>query len=398
MQNPSQPVDQALSDPAASQTVESPQLQVSVVIPCLDEAASIEACVREARKAIQAGGYAGEVIVVDNGSTDGSAELAAGAGAHVVYEARRGYGNAYLAGLAAARGEYIVMIDADLTYDVHELPRFVEELERGGDLVLGDRMERIQPGAMPWLHRYLGNPVLTGLLNRLYDAGVNDAHCGMRGLRREILPRLDLRTSGMELASEMVIRAARAGVDIRQFPIEYRPRRGESKLSTWQDGWRHLRFLLVHSPTHLFLIPGAIMLALGALVMISVLAEISVFGRQWDIHAEIGGALLLIMGTQVIALGLCAHAYGIYFMGEKDTWFQRMRDRYRLEHGLLLSGVIILAGLVLGGVLIGTWIDRGFGQLSEQRIAVLAATLITVGVQILFTSFLLSILGLRRPR
>jgi glycosyltransferase involved in cell wall biosynthesis len=398
MHNPTQPADQGLSALAVHETAEIFDLQVSVVIPCLNEAPSIETCVKEARKALEAGGYVGEVIVVDNGSTDESAELAAAAGAHVVHEARRGYGNAYLAGLAAARGEYIVMIDADLTYDIHELPRFVDELAQGGDLVLGDRMERIQPGAMPWLHRYVGNPMLTGLVNRLYDAGVNDAHCGMRALRREILPQLDLRTSGMELASEMVIRAVKVGMEIRQLPIEYRPRQGESKLSTWRDGWRHLRFLLVHSPTHLFLIPGAVMLALGVVVIISVITEISVLGRQWDIHAEIGGALLLIVGTQVIALGLCAHAYGIYFMGEKDTRFQRMRDRYRLEHGLLLSGVIILIGLILGGILIATWINRGFGELSEQRTAVVAAALITVGVQILFTSFLLSILGLRRPR
>jgi glycosyltransferase involved in cell wall biosynthesis len=398
MHDPTKQADQGLSGVAAHDSAEATRVQVSVVIPCLNEAESIESCVRESQRALEAGGYEGEVIVVDNGSTDESASLADAAGAHVVHEARRGYGNAYLAGLAAARGDCIVMIDADLTYDIHELPRFVHELEQGGDLVLGDRMEGIQPGAMPWLHRYVGNPVLTGLLNRLYEADVNDAHCGMRALRREILPELDLRTSGMELASEMVIRAAKVGLEIRQFPIEYRPRQGESKLSTWRDGWRHLRFLLVHSPTHLFLIPGAVMLALGALVMISVLAQISVFGRQWDIHAEIGGALLLIVGTQVVALGLCAHAYGIYFMGEKDSWFQRMRDRYRLEHGLLLGGVITLAGLVLGGVLIGTWIDRGFGELSEQRIAVLAAALFTVGIQVVFTSFLLSILGLRRPR
>jgi glycosyltransferase involved in cell wall biosynthesis len=382
----------------SEQLAETAQVQVSVVIPCLNEAESIETCVTESLRALEAGGYDGEVIVVDNDSTDDSAELAAAAGAHVVHEARRGYGNAYLAGLNAARGEYIVMIDADLTYDIHELPRFVSELEEGGDMVLGDRMPGIQPGAMPWLHRYVGNPVLTGLLNRFYGTGVNDAHCGMRALRRETLPQLDLRSSGMELASEMVIRAAKEGLDIRQFPISYRPRLGESKLSTWRDGWRHLRFLLVHSPNYLFLVPGALMLALGSLVTISVLTQISVFGRQWDIHAMIGGSLLLIVGTQVIALGLCAHAYGVYFMGEKDTWFQRMRDRYRLEHGLLLGGTVIAAGVVLGGVLLGIWIDRGFGELSEQRIAVLAATLITVGVQIFFTAFLLSIIGLRRPR
>jgi glycosyltransferase involved in cell wall biosynthesis len=371
--------------------------EVSVVIPCLNEAKSIETCVSASLEAIEDGGYEGEVVVVDNGSTDGSGDLARAAGARVVEEPRRGYGNAYLAGLAAARGEYIVMLDADMTYDAGELPRFVEELRDGGELVLGDRMEQIHPGAMPWLHRRVGNPVLTRLLNTLYDADVKDAHCGMRALRREVLPKLDLRTSGMELASEMVIRAAKQGLDIRQFPIEYHPRQGESKLSTWSDGWRHLRFLLVHSPTHLFLIPGATMSALGILVIAAVLADVSLLGRQWDIHAMIGGSLMVITGAQVIALGLCAHAYGVYFMGERDAWFDRMRARFRLEHGLLLGGLITFAGLILFGVIVDTWIDRGLGSLSEERIAVLAVTLITVGVQIFFTSFLLSILGLRRP-
>ena len=380
----------------APRPAESSTLEISFVIPCLNEAESIEACVTAARKALADGDHDGEIVVVDNGSTDGSGELAAKAGARVVLEPRRGYGSAYLAGLAAARGRYIVMLDADMTYDAGELPRFVRSLEGGADMVLGDRMKRIQPGAMPWLHRHVGNPVLTGLLNRLFGTKVNDAHCGMRAIRREVLPQLELRTTGMELASEMVIRAAKAGLDIRQFPIAYRPRSGESKLSTWSDGWRHLRFLLVHSPKHLFLIPGAAMAALGTLIMIGVLAHVSAFGHQWDIHALIGGALLLILGTQVVALGLCALAYGVYYLNEQDAWFARMRARYRLEHGLLLGGGIAAAGFILGGVMVGIWIDRGFGSLAEQRLAVLGATLITVGAEIFFTSFLLSILGLRR--
>ena len=383
---------------AAKPDAEAPTVEVSVVIPCLNEAESIEACVRAAHEALARGDYRGEVVVVDNGSTDGSGALAAAAGARVVREPRRGYGNAYLAGLAAATGEYIVMLDADLTYDVAELPRFVEALTDGADLVLGDRMEGIQSGAMPWLHRYVGNPLLTGMLNRLFGTDVKDAHCGMRALRRDVIPKLALRTGGMEFASEMVIRAAKMDLNISQFPIEYRARQGESKLSTFRDGWRHLRFLLVHSPTYLFLVPGAIMAGLGALLMITVLSQLSLFGRQWDIHAMIGGALLMIVGTQVLALGLCAQAYGVYFMAEQDRRFDRMRSRFRLEHGLLLGGAVLVAGLILGVVLVVIWVQRGFGQLSEARIAILAATLVTVGVQVIFTSFLLSILGLRRPQ
>jgi glycosyltransferase involved in cell wall biosynthesis len=366
------------------------------VIPCLNEAENIESCVRLAREVMAEHGIHGEVVVVDNASTDGSGALADAAGARVVSEQRRGYGSAYLAGFAAARGEYIVMADADLTYDFREIPRFVSELEAGGELVMGDRMDNIQPGAMPWLHRYVGNPILTGILNLFFRTGVKDAHCGMRAVRRDVLPRLDLRTTGMEFASEMVIRAAKEKLDIREFPIEYHPRGGDSKLSSFRDGWRHLRFLLVHSPTHLFVIPGLVLAAVGALASLTVLAHIDLLGRQWDIHAMITGALLMIVGTQVLALGLCAHAYGTYFMGDRDPWFDRMRARFRLEHGLLLGGGIGFAGFAVAGLIVGKWINQGLGALSETRLAILAATLMIVGIQIFFSSFLLSILGLRR--
>jgi glycosyltransferase involved in cell wall biosynthesis len=371
---------------------------VSVVIPCLNEAGTIEECVRRAREALDSHEIVGEVIVVDNGSDDGSGAIAAAAGAHVVLERERGYGSAYMTGLAAARGQYVVMADADLTYDFGEIPRFVAELEAGADVVIGNRMDNIHPGAMPWHHRYIGNPLLSGFLNLLFRTGVDDAHCGMRALRSEVLPRLDLRTTGMEFASEMVIRAAKEKLVIRQFPIEYHPRGGESKLSSFRDGWRHLRFLLVHSPNHLFILPGAVMAVLGWIVELIVVSSLPIFGRQWDVHALIAGALLAIVGTQVVALGICAHAYGTYFMGEKDRWFDRMRARFRLEHGLLLGGGITFVGFIIGAVIVIDWINHGFGPLSEERLAVLAATLIIVGIQIFFSSFLLSILGLRRRR
>ncbi|MGH2847008.1 MAG: glycosyltransferase family 2 protein [Thermoleophilaceae bacterium] len=378
---------------------ESPSaVKVSVVIPCLNEAGSIERCVERARHALDGQGWRGEVIVADNGSEDGSADLAKAAGALVVHEPRRGYGSAYLAGFAAATGDYIVMADADLTYDFGDIPRFVEELDGGADLVMGDRMRGIQPGAMPWLHRYVGNPALTGILNLFFRTGVRDAHCGMRAVRREALPRLDLRTTGMEFASEMVIRAGKAGLAISEVPIHYHPREGDSKLSSFRDGWRHLRFLLVHSPNWLFIVPGAVLAAFGVIVSLTVLLEIQVLGREWDLHAMVAGALLMIVGTQVLALGLCAHAYGTYFMGEQDPWFDRMRARFKLEHGLLIGGVIIASGLVMAAIILGTWVERGFGELSEERLAVLAATLLIVGLQIFFSSFLISILGLRRRR
>ena len=369
---------------------------VSVVIPCLNEAENIEVCVTAALGALKDGAIDGEVLVVDNASEDDSAALAAAAGATVVSEPRRGYGSAYLAGFAAAKGKYIVMADADLTYDFNEIPRFVAELNGGAELVMGDRMGNIQPGAMPWLHRYVGNPLLSGLLNFFFRTGVKDAHCGMRALRRDVLARLDLRTTGMEFASEMVIRASKEHLRIAEFPIEYHPRGGESKLSSFRDGWRHLRFLLVHSPNHLFIVPGALLAGLGTIIVVAVGAGVDFFGRAWGVHALIGGALLMIVGTQVLALGLCAHAYGTYFMGEQDPWFDRMRARFRLEHGLLMGGAFMLIGVVMGGLILATWIAHGFGSLADEHLAVIAASVLIVGIQIFFSAFLLSILGLRR--
>jgi hypothetical protein len=313
-----------------------------------------------------------------------------------VHEPRRGYGSAYLAGFAAARGDYVVMLDADMTYPFEEIGHFVEELRDGAQLVMGDRMDNIQPGAMHWVNRYIGNPLLSGTLNLFFRTGIRDAHCGMRGFRRDVLPTLDLRTTGMEFASEMVIRASKERLDIRELPISYAPRGGQTKLSRFRDGWRHLRFLLVHSPTHLFIVPGAVMLLIGVLIAAISLGQLPIFGREWNLHTLIGGVLMSVVGVQVVALGLCAHAYGTYFMGEKDPWFDRMRARYRLEHGLMLGAAILLAGIVAGAVIVGIWIDRGFGALSEERLAATAAALVIIGLQIFFSSFLLSILGLRR--
>jgi glycosyltransferase involved in cell wall biosynthesis len=372
-------------------------LDVSVVIPCLNEAETIALCVRKAKAAIERSGLAGEVIVVDNGSTDGSPQLAAEEGAQVLREPRRGYGNAYLAGLAAARGRYIVMGDGDDTYNFDEVDRFVEALEGGADLVMGSRLKgRIHKGAMPALHRYVGNPVLTRVLNRFYGSGVSDAHCGMRALRRDTLESLDLRMPGMEFASEMVIRASKAGLRIEEIPIEYHVRRGESKLHSFRDGWRHLRFLLVHSPTHLFLVPGVALFAAGLLAMVAILADFNLLGRQWDLHSMIAAAMISIAGVQVVSLGLVARTYGVHHLGERDRLFERFDGRLRLEHGLVAGTLTLLAGFIVWTAVLIRWVDRGFGELSEEKLAVLSLTLIVVGLQIVFTSFLLSIVGLRR--
>ena len=388
---------QQTQSPAPAASIPDDEIVVSVVIPCLNEEANIERCVRSALAALEESGIPGEVVVADNASEDRSAELAHEAGARVVHEPRRGYGSAYLAGFGAARGKHIVMADADLTYDFDEIPRFVQELDNGAQVVIGNRMRSIKPGAMPLLSR-LGNPLLSGFLNMLHRTSVRDAHCGMRALRRDVLSVLKLRTVGMEFASEMVIRATREHLDVREIPIELHPRVGRSKLEPFRDGWRHLRVILVYNPTFLFLLPGAVMLLLGSLITLLVFVQVPVFGRNLYIHSLIVGCLLILIGVQAIGTGLAARTFGIYFISERDRLFQRVRGRLRLEHGLLFAVVFALAGLALLAIVIARWISHGFGTLAEQRLAILAATVVAVGAQIFFTSFLISIIGLRRRR
>ena len=370
---------------------------VSVVIPCYNEAQSIEACVRSALDVLEREEIAGEVIVADNDSDDGSGELAEAAGATVVHEARRGYGSAYLAGFAAARGTYIITADADQTYDFAEIPRFVAQLDDGADMVIGNRMNNIGDGAMPWANRYIGNPILSGFLNLLYRSGIHDAHCGMRALRRDTLPRLRLRSTGMEFASEMVVRAVKEDLRVAEFDISYQPREGESKLSPFRDAWRHLKLLLVNSPTALFMVPGAVMLALGLIGMTLSGFDVPVFGREFQLHAMIGFALLTIVGAQVVALAVSARAFAVYVLGEREDRMLGWGLRHlRLERALLLGGLVLLAGLIIGGVVVATWIDRGFGQLNEEKLLVFASVLVIVGVQAVFSAFFLSIIGLAR--
>ncbi len=385
----------------ASMKAQIRDVEVSVVIPCLNEAETIQTCISKALRSFEKMGIEGEVVVADNGSSDGSQALAEEAGARVIHESRKGYGSAYLAGFAAARGDYIVMGDGDDTYDFEEVGRFVEPLQNGADMVMGTRMKgKIHKGAMPWLHRWVGNPVLTGILNLFFRTGISDAHCGMRGLRKEALDRLDLRTTGMEFASEMVIRASKENLNIVEIPIELHPRGGgEAKLNTWSDGWRHLRFLLVHSPTYLFAVPGLVMIVVGLLAIgVLGLGGVELFGRRWDIHVTIAASMLTIIGSQLLHLSLGARAYGVYFMGEDDPLFVRLRGKVRLEHGLMLGSAIFFVGLVIGLVIVVQWINRGFGALGEEQLAIFSLTLAVIGVQIIFSSFFMSILGLRKDQ
>jgi glycosyltransferase involved in cell wall biosynthesis len=373
-------------------------VEVSVVIPCLNEERAVATVVRQGWDGIERSGRSGEVVVVDNGSEDRSVELAEEAGARVVHEDRRGYGSAYLRGLAEAQGDYIVMADADGTYPLQELPAFVDKLEAGDDLVLGSRFKgQIHKGAMPWAHRWIGNPVLTFILNVFFGVRVSDAHCGMRAIRRDAVPRLDLHATGMEFASEMILKASKRKLRVGEIPIDYRPRIGESKLNTWRDGWRHLRFMLLYSSTFLFLIPGLVLLAIGLAIMLPLATgPVTVFGLTWYVHAMIAGSLATLVGAQIVQLGLFSRSYALLYLGEHDPVMERLWSRVRLEHGLLLGAALTLFGFVVLAAIFAEWASGGFRDLGRVHEAVFGMTVVALGMQTLFGSFFLSVLGLRK--
>jgi glycosyltransferase involved in cell wall biosynthesis len=378
----------------ASPAVVAASPQISVVIPCLNEEDAVGAVVDKALEGIQMAGRAGEVIVVDNGSTDASAAVAAEHGATVVSESRRGYGSAYLAGLDASRGSYIVMADADDTYPLRALPAFVEQLENGDDVVIGSRFKgTIHGDAMPFLNRFVGNPMLTGMLNVLFGVKVSDAHCGMRALRREALPVLDLHSTGMEFASEMVFKAYRRGLTVGEIPIDYYPRVGESKLNRFGDAWRHVRFMLLYSPSWLYLVPGAVLLLLGVVGMLVLAAGPNdIFGHTWQIHTMLGFVALTLIGAQVIQLGVFARTYARVRIGERDRLLEFLGRHVRLEHGLLIGGAMVFASLVGLGLVGLEWAANGFGALGREYETALLVTELGLGIQIVFGAFFLALL------
>lgn len=376
----------------------SAPIEISVVMPCLNEEQSVGQCVAAAVTGLAKAGVHGEVVVVDNGSTDASVAVATAAGARVVPERRRGYGNAYRAGFAAARGRVIVMGDSDGSYDFTQLGDLVEPLAAGrADYVLGSRFAgTILPGAMPPLHRYVGNPVLTWVLNRLFGLRSSDAHSGMRAFTADARDRMAPRCEGMELASELVIAAARAELRIAEVPIVYHPRLGSSKLHSLRDGWRHLRFMLMLAPRHLFVLPGLTMLVLGVAGQLALLpGALNLGWHALDTHFSVLFALIAILGWQVTLLGLFAHAHNAAagWAGRARwpiTWIERS---FSLERGLLAGAALFTVGLVIDLVVLTRWLENDLGPLDELRPALLAMTSMIVGAQTAFSSFLLRLIS-----
>ncbi len=371
--------------------------EISVIVPCLNEEEAVGTVVDQAGEGIERSGRRGEVIVVDNGSTDRSAEIAAARGATIVREERPGYGSAYLAGLAHARGDYLVMGDADATYPLAELAPFVERLAAGDDLVMGSRFEgTIHGQAMPWLNRHVGNPILTGMLNLFFGVKVSDAHCGMRAVRRDALPALDLHSTGMEFASEMVFKAFRRDLRVSEIPIDYYPRVGESKLHRFGDAWRHVKFMLLYSPSWLYFVPGMTLLVLGVVGAIALAAgPVTILGRTWQIHSLFLCMFAVLLGTQVVQLGVFARAFAAAHLGETDGLVERAYGRLRLEHGLAAGGILLLAGIVTLLAIFVSWAVGGFGALSHEYATAIGFTLVAIGVQVILGSFFLSLLTMR---
>lgn len=380
----------------------SSELELTILMPCLNEAETIETCVSKARGYLDRAGIQGEVLVADNGSTDGSRELAEARGARVVRISAKGYGAALSGGIQAARGRYVIMGDADDSYDFTALDPFVEKLRAGFELVMGNRfLGGIKPAAMPPLHRYLGNPVLTGIGRLLFRSPCGDFHCGLRGFRRDSILALGLNSPGMEFASEMVVKATLRDLRLTEVPTTLSPdgRSRPPNLRSWRDGWRHLRFLLQFSPAWLFFYPGMLLLLAGLLTMILLLPQTkSAAGIAFGVNTMVFSAAGIVCGFQAIVFYMFAKTYAMRAgLLPQDALVGKLRQALRLEVGLVAGLVLFVSGLLLAAWSLGMWSSRSFGTLNPEeslRVVIPSATLLIVGLQVMFSSCLLSILEL----
>jgi glycosyltransferase involved in cell wall biosynthesis len=381
-------------------------IEVSIVMPCLDEAESLGYCIRKAHEGLERAGAEGEVVVADNGSTDGSQEIARELGARVVDVPRRGYGAALLGGFDAARGRYIVMGDADGSYDFGSLGPFLDRLRAGDQLVMGNRFRGgIEEGAMPFLNRYLGNPVLSFIGRLLFPSAIGDFHCGLRAFRRDILGILDLRSPGMEFASEMVVKASLDDLRISEVPTTLSPamRSRPPHLRPWRDGWRHLRFLFLFSPRWLFFYPGLALMLIGLTLMIVLLpGSLTIFGTTFDVHTMVYASAMIVVGFQAILFAIFARVYAMIegFLPAQPK-LEDLMERVTLETGLIAGAVLILGGVVLAVVVLAIWGGTGFNELNYRdtlRLVIPSSTMLMLGVQTVLGSLFLSILGIRQSR
>ena len=375
------------------------EIEVSIVLPCLNEEDSIGICIEKIKKVFNEENIKGEIVVVDNGSTDNSREVATKLGARVVNEPVKGYGSAYLRGLSEAKGKYIIMGDADDTYNFYEIPKFIPLLKNGYHLVLGSRFKgKIYKGAMPFLNRYIGNPILSGMCRLFFRTKLSDIHCGMRAITKDAYKKMNLKCLGMEFATEMVVNALQKKLKVAEVGIEYFPRKGKSKLKPFRDAWRHIRFMLLFCPRWLYILPGSLMIFLGLSILLFLLkGPLYFLGRKWGIHMNVLGSLITLLGSQLIQLGIFADTFAAeqgYLM--KDKVVRGIKKYFRLETGILLGTTIFLVGLGINILIFLEWWLRNFGALYKIREAILAMTFMILGLQIIFSSFFISLLTLKR--
>ena len=393
------------SDAAASQP-SATIVELSILMPCLNEAETLQTCIRKARSFLTEHGVSGEIVIGDNGSTDGSQALAAEEGARVIDVPVRGYGAALFHATLAARGRYVIMGDSDDSYDFTSLAPFLEKLREGYDLVMGNRfLGGIRPGAMPWKNRYIGNPILSGIGRLFFQCPARDFHCGLRGFSSAAFRRLDMQTTGMEYASEMVIKASLMGMRIAEVPTTLDPdgRNRPPHLRPWRDGWRHLRFMLLYSPRWLFLIPGVLIMLLGATVMAVLLTgDIPIGHIYFGVHTMVYAGMAILIGYQAVTFNLFTRIYAISEgLLPEDPGFNRMFRFITLESGLVLGGALVALGIAASVFALADWNAKSFGPLEPEktlRLVVPAAVTFVLGIQTVLSSFFLSVLGLRVRR
>ena len=378
--------------------------ELSIVMPCLNEAETLAVCLTKAQQFLQSHGVKGEVVVADNGSTDGSMAIAEAHGARLVQVPGRGYGSAVMGGIAAARGRFVIIGDADDSYDFTDLWPFLEKLREGYDLVMGNRFKGgIKPGAMPLLHRYLGNPVLSAIGAWFFGSPCGDFHCGLRGFSKEAITKLNLQTSGMEFASEMVVKATLYGLRICEVPTTLSPdgRSRKPHLRSWRDGWRHLRFLLIYSPRWLFLYPGISLMSLGLLIMILLLPRpLTIGGITFDIHTMLYASAAIILGFQMIAFAIFSKVFAVNTqLLPEDSRIDFIKKRPVLEIGICLGFILFLLGITGSVLAVTRWESVAFGPLipsAIMRVVIPSVTALILGIQMILSSFFIAILQLSR--
>jgi len=370
--------------------------EISIVLPCLNEEQAIGFCLDKIKEVVEKNNLNAEIIVVDNGSTDSSCNIVREKQVKLIEEKEIGYGSAYLKGFEVAKGKYIFMADSDGSYDFDEIPNFINYLRQGYDFVIGDRFKgEIEKEAMSWFHKYIGNPMLSGVLRFFFNAKIHDVHCGMRAIRKDLLKQLNLRTTGMEFASEMIIKAIKNNLKIKEISINYHKRKGESKLKSLADGWRHLRFMLLYSPLFLFFLPGIFLFLIGLISLIWMyFGSPEILGIKLYNYPMFLSALLIIIGYQLIIFALFAKTYAVFHLGDRPA-FERIYRYVTIEKASISGVIITLLGAIIYITIFLKWLNAGFGALQEFKNSIIALTLIVIGIQTIFSSFILSILGIK---